>query len=159
MNSGDFDPVTLPLSSPEELEQYIPYLIARVAHRWRLNQDEKLAPLDIKGTNMRLLSCLSAFGELTIGELSILSVTEQSSVSRAVEQLVVAGLAERNISALDQRVRTVVLSAKGTAKLSEIAEVINPLYGRLTDGIDPSALQTCISVLQQILEQTRENQI
>lgn len=141
------------------MKNYLPYLIARLAHRWRLNQDEKLASLDIKGTNMRLLSCLSAFGELTIGELSILSVTEQSSVSRAVEQLVVAGLAERNISKSDQRVRTVALSAKGTAKLSKIATVINPLYGSLTDGIDRDDLQTCITVLQQILAQTRENEI
>lgn len=153
------EPVTLPFSSPEELENYLPYLIARLAHRWRQNQDEKLSPLDINGTNMRLLSCLSAFGELTIGELSILSVTEQSSVSRAVEQLVVSGLVERNISALDQRVRTVVLSAKGTSKLSEIATVINPLYGSLTDGVDREELRTCIKVLQKILTQTRENKI
>ena len=159
MNSGDLEPVTLPFSSPDELEQYIPYLIARLAHRWRRNQDEKLAPLDIKGTNMRLLSCLSAFGELTIGELSILAVTEQSSVSRAVEQLVIAGLAERNISKLDQRVRTVVLSAQGTAKLDDVAQVINPLYGTLIDGVDQDDLQTCITVLQQILAQTRENNI
>ncbi len=153
------EPVTLPFTSPEELEHYIPYLIARLAHRWRLNQDEELSPFDIKGANMRLLSCLSAFGELTIGELSILSVTEQSSASRAVEQLVVAGLAERNISEQDQRVRTVALSAKGTQKLGEVAQVINPLYGALTEGIDRDDLRTCITVLQQILAQTRENKI
>lgn len=152
-------PVTLPFSSPEELENYVPYLIARIARRWRLNQDKRLNPLDINGTNMRLLSCLSAFGELTIGELSVLSVTEQSSVSRAVEQLVVAGLAERNISALDQRVRTVALTATGEQKLAEGAEVINPLYGTLTDGIEPGDLQTCISVLQKIMAQTREHEI
>lgn len=159
MSNQDLDAIKLPFSSPKELEQYLPYLIARLAHRWRLNQDKKLAPLDIKGTNMRLLSCLSAFGELTIGELSILSVTEQSSASRAVEQLVVAGLVERNISKSDQRMRTVALSAKGAEKLSEIATVVNPLYGTLTDGIDKDDLQTCITVLQQILTQTRENKI
>ncbi|MGB0853655.1 MAG: MarR family winged helix-turn-helix transcriptional regulator [Pikeienuella sp.] len=159
MNDPSLNPVMLPFSAPEELENYIPYLIARIAHRWRLNQDEKLLALDIKGTNMRLMSCLSAFGELTIGELSVLSVTEQSSVSRAVEQLVVAGLAERSISALDQRVRTVALTRKGTQKLADVAEVINPLYSTLTDGIDRNELQTCISVLQQILAQTREHKI
>ncbi|MCX7560593.1 MarR family winged helix-turn-helix transcriptional regulator [Sulfitobacter sp. F26204] len=124
-----------------------------------MNQDERLYPLDIKGTNMRLLSCLSAFGELTIGELSILAVTEQSSVSRAVEQLVVAGLAERNISKQDQRMRTVSLSTKGVAKLNEVAAVINPLYGALTEKIDRRDLRTCISVLQQMMSQTRENKI
>ncbi|MCX7565977.1 MarR family winged helix-turn-helix transcriptional regulator [Sulfitobacter sp. F26169L] len=159
MGSRQLEPVTLPFSSPDELEQYLPYLIARLAHRWRQNQDQELSPLDIKGTNMRLLSCLSAFGELTIGELSILAVTEQSSVSRAVEQLVVSGLAERNVSKLDQRVRTVVLSPKGTEKLAEVATVINPLYSALTEDIDRDDLQTCISVLQQILAQTRENSI
>ncbi|MGB0411332.1 MAG: MarR family winged helix-turn-helix transcriptional regulator, partial [Pikeienuella sp.] len=91
--------------------------------------------------------------------LSVLSVTEQSSVSRAVEQLVVAGLAERSISVLDQRVRTVALTRKGTQKLADVAEVINPLYSTLTDGIDRNELQTCISVLQQILAQTREHKI
>lgn len=108
---------------------------------------------------MRMMSCLSAFGELTIGELSVLSVTEQSSVSRGVEQLVVAGLAERNISKLDQRVRTVALSAKGIQKLAEVAKVVNPLYGALTEGIDEADLQTCVTVLQDILTRTKENKV
>lgn len=152
-------PVTLPFRSPAELEQYLPYLVARLAHRWRMNQDRVLAPLNLKGTNMRMLSCLSAFGELTIGELSVLAVTEQSSVSRAVEHLVCAGLVQRNVSARDQRVRTVVLSAKGVEKLAEVATVVNPLYQALTEEVDDTDLQTCIAVLQKILAQTREHSI
>lgn len=152
-------PVKLPFGSPAELERYLPYLIARLAHRWRLNQDKVLAPLEMRGTNMRMLSCLSAFGELTIGQLSVLTVTEQSSVSRVVEQLVVGDLVERHISKLDQRVRTVALTEKGVKKLAEVSTVINPLYGALTEGIDRTELQTCIKVLQQILTQTRENEI
>jgi len=152
-------PATLPFRSPAELEHYLPYLIARLAHRWRLNQDEALGPLEIRGTNMRMMSCLSAFGELTIGELSVLSVTEQSSVSRVVEQLVVAGLVERNISKLDQRVRTVALTARGEVKLAEVATVVNPLYSALTDGVDEADLHTCISVLQDILTRTKEHKV
>ncbi|TNF19780.1 MAG: MarR family transcriptional regulator [Rhodobacteraceae bacterium] len=152
-------PVALPFRSPAELEQYLPYLIARLAHRWRQNQDEALAPLEIRGTNMRMLSCLSAFGELTIGELSVLSVTEQSSVSRVVEQLVVAGLVERNISTLDQRVRTVALTARGVEKLEEVATVVNPLYCAFTEGVDAADLQTCIGVLQDILARTKEHKV
>lgn len=151
--------VTLPFRSPAELEQYLPYLIARLAHRWRLNQDSALTELDIKGTSMRMLSCLSAFGELTIGELSVLAVTEQSSVSRLVEQLVKAELVERNISKLDQRVRTVALTAQGEQKMTEVATVVNPLYRGFTEEVETEDLQTCITVLQKILTRAKEHKV
>ena len=108
---------------------------------------------------MRVLSCLSAFDELTISELSVLSVTEQSTTSRTVEQLVETGFVERSISENDQRVRTVALTGKGERKVDALAPSINVLYRSLVEDIDEAELKTCIRVLQQILKKIKKNQI
>ena len=151
--------IEFPFTSPEELETYLPYLITRLAHRWATDQDTALDEVGLQGAKMRVLASLSAFEELTINELSILSVTEQSTTSRTVEQLVTAGMVERKISSKDQRVRTVTLTDDGLTTLSGLAPTINDLYKNLISGVKKEDLQTCVDVLGRILHQVRKNEI
>ena len=101
---------------------------------------------------MRIMSSLSAYKELTINELAVLSVTEQSTTSRTIEALVTAGYVGREISDSDQRVRTVVLTELGKAKLKEIAPLVNALYNRLVEDLDEEELMICIRVLQKMTD-------
>jgi DNA-binding MarR family transcriptional regulator len=151
--------IKFPFKSREELEAYLPYLITRLAHRWATDQNAALCKDGLQGAKMRMLSCLSAFGELTINELSILSVTEQSTTSRTVEQLVSSGLAERNISQSDQRVRTVRLTQDGTSTLMRLAPTINDLNQNLLRDVDQEELQNCVNVLGKMLKNIKKNQI
>ncbi len=151
--------IDFPFHSPEELEAYLPYLLTRLAHRWATDQDDALQRDGLHGSKMRILSCLSAFGELTINELSILSVTEQSSASRTVESLVQSGLAERNISQKDQRVRTVKLTPSGKNTLVEIAPRIIDLNRNLLKDVEHEELKTCVLVLGRMLKNIKRNAI
>ncbi len=148
-----------PFDSPEELGAYLPYLITRLSNRWEADQNQVLADASLQGSKMRVLSSLSAFGELTINELSILSVTEQSTTSRTVEQLVTIGLVERQISQTDQRVRTVKLTTEGIQRVRTLAPTINNLYQDLINEVGPGELQTCVKVLSGILSKIKKNQI
>ncbi|WP_166418708.1 MarR family winged helix-turn-helix transcriptional regulator [Cochlodiniinecator piscidefendens] len=153
------DDIVFPFTSPEELDSYIPYLITRLANRWSSEQNKALADFDLQGAKMRVLSCLSSFDELTINELSILSVTEQSTTSRTVEQLVAAGLVERSISAKDQRVRTAKLTADGSKALKKIAPAVNDAYQDLVRDTSAEDLRICIKTLAKLLSNVKQNQI
>ncbi len=108
---------------------------------------------------MRIMSSLSAYKELTINELSVLSVTEQSTTSRSIEILVTAGLVNREISDDDQRVRTAYLTELGKAKLKEIAPLVNGLHNKLIEDIDEEELEICIRVLQKMTDNICINKI
>lgn len=141
-----------PFKTRESLRRYVPHLITRLANRWAADQSEALAEVGWNSTMMRILSSLSAHKELTINQLSVLSVTEQSTTSRTTESLVSAGLVSREISDSDQRVRAVGLTDLGTAKLKEIGPLVNGLYDNLTRDIAPEDLETCIRVLQKMTD-------
>ncbi|NIZ12057.1 MarR family winged helix-turn-helix transcriptional regulator [Phaeobacter sp. HF9A] len=149
------DDVGFPFKTPEQLSQYLPYLMTRLTNRWQVKQDADLRTIGIQGATMRIMACLAAYKQLTVNEVSVLSVTEQSTVSRLVEQLVTAGLAQREIDEADQRVRRVSLTAKGRKKLRETAPVINANYHHMTEDIDPEKLAVCVEVLQTMLKKIR----
>lgn len=141
--------------SAEQLSRYLPYLMTRLVHRWHVKQDADLKDIGIQGATMRIMSCLAAYKKLTVNEVSVLSVTEQSTVSRLVEQLVTQGLAQREIDPADQRVRRVSLTAKGRKKLKETVPVVSRNYQHMIEGIDPADLEVCVRVLQAMLKKIR----
>ncbi|WP_417408057.1 MarR family winged helix-turn-helix transcriptional regulator [Hoeflea sp.] len=147
--------VEFPFTTPEQLSQYLPYLMTRLSNRWQVKQDSDLRSLGIQGATMRIMSCLRAYKQLTVNEISVLSVTEQSTVSRLVEQLVTSGMAQREIDESDQRVRRVSLTSKGRKKLKETAPLVNRNYHNMTDDIDPAQLAVCVEVLQAMLKKIR----
>ncbi len=146
-----------PFTSASDLSRYIPFLMTRLSNRWATNQNTALAELGLNGTMFRILASLSAYDHLTINQLSTLSVTEQSTTSRTVEQLVSSGHVERRADATDQRVRTVVLSQKGRRTLHRITPLISDLYRDLLRDIPPSDLETCITVLKRMADNIGES--
>ena len=147
--------VEFPFTTPEQLSQYLPYLMTRLSNRWQVKQDSDLRSLGIQGATMRIMSCLRAYKQLTVNEISVLSVTEQSTVSRLVEQLVTSGMAQRELDESDQRVRRVSLTSKGRKKLKETAPLVNRNYHNMIDDIDPAQLAVCVEVLQAMLKKIR----
>ena len=145
-------PSAFPFKKREELFDYIPFLLTRLANRWSLDQSEWLRESGLNGTMMRILAALSAFGDLTINQLTVTSVTEQSTTSRTIEQLVIEGKVERLVHPDDQRVRVVSLLPEGRRKLDEISPAVNANFERLIQGIDEEDLKTCINVLQQMVD-------
>lgn len=146
-----------PYRTPGELDSFLPYLLTRITHIWSSELNQALAKEKLPTPKLRLLSSLSAYGELTVGQLATLGVLEQSTASRTVDQLVEDGLAARSISEIDQRKRTVVLTDAGQRKLAEISPLINEFHAALVGEIDPDQLNICIDVLKKILKLKTEN--
>ncbi len=77
------------------LNQFAPYLMNRVIARWNANLADDLKALDITTAKMRALAILSITPSVTINELSVFAVTEQSTMSRTLDSLEEQGFIRR----------------------------------------------------------------
>ncbi|WP_244486190.1 MarR family winged helix-turn-helix transcriptional regulator [Bradyrhizobium viridifuturi] len=125
-----------PPRTRDQLQSYIPYLFNRLANRWNLDQNRDLSEHNINNVVFRTLSVLFIYKTLTVNEIAVLAVTEQSTASRMVESMVTSGLVKREIAEEDQRRRVVGLTAEGEALLRKIWPIMENNYERLTVGID-----------------------
>ncbi|MGL3110588.1 MarR family winged helix-turn-helix transcriptional regulator [Bradyrhizobium sp. BR 1432] len=148
-----------PPRSREQLQAYIPYLFNRLANRWNLDQNRDLSEHGINNVVFRTLSILFIYKTLTVNEVAVLAVTEQSTASRMVESMVSSGFVKREIAEDDQRRRVVALTPDGEALLRKIWPIMEKNYERLTAGIDPDEIEICARVLARMVENIKQNQI
>jgi MarR family transcriptional regulator, transcriptional regulator for hemolysin len=153
------DQTLLPSMGEIGLNNFAPYLMNRVMARWNTNMAEELKSLDITTTKMRALAVLSVSSSVTINELSIFAVTEQSTMSRTLDALEGQGYIRRQSRADDMRVREVSITAKGRAAFDKIWPT---MYGQLLqmfDGVDEDEYRTFLGTLQKVLQNIRKHDI
>jgi DNA-binding MarR family transcriptional regulator len=149
-------------SQPEtrkQLYNYIPYLLNRLSNRWNLDQNRDLGEHGINNVVFRTLSVLYIYKTLTVNEIAVLAVTEQSNASRTVDSMALSGLVNREIAEDDLRRRVVGLTAAGERLLKTAWPTIDRNYDRLVNGIDPHDLKLCARVLGMMLDNIRQNEI
>jgi DNA-binding MarR family transcriptional regulator len=148
-----------PLRTNDQLQNYIPYLFNRLSNRWNLDQNRDLSEYGINNVVFRTLSVLYIYKALTVNEIAVLAVTEQSTASRTVDSMVSSGWVKREIAEEDQRRRLVALTADGEVLLRKIWPIMERNYGKLIKGIDPDDIEACARVLAKMVENIRQNQI
>lgn len=133
------------------LNHFAPYLLNRLTARWNAELQEELRPFDLTTVKMRTLAVLSITPGLTINELSVFTVTEQSTMSRTLDALEEQGMIRRIQREDDLRVREVRLTDAGEAAFRAFWPV---LYGKLLhlfDGIDEAEFQAFTRTLHKLL--------
>jgi DNA-binding MarR family transcriptional regulator len=148
-----------PPRTNDQLQNYIPYLFNRLSNRWNLDQNRDLSEHGVNNVVFRTLSVLYIYKSLTVNEIAVLAVTEQSTASRVVDSMVASSLVKREIAEEDQRRRVVALTADGEALLRKIWPVMERNYDRLIEGIEPEQIEICARVLAKMVENIRQNQI
>ena len=148
-----------PPRTRDQLQSYIPYLFNRLSNRWNLDQNRDLSEHSVNNVVFRTLSVLYIYKTLTVNEIAVLAVTEQSTASRTVDSMVASGLVKREIAEEDQRRRVVALTADGESLLRKIWPVMVKNYDRLINGIAPDDIEVCARVLAKMVENIRQNQI
>ena len=148
-----------PPRTKDQLQNYIPYLFNRLSNRWNLDQNRDLSEHGVNNVVFRTLSVLYIHKSLTVNEIAVLAVTEQSTASRMIDSMVSSGLVKREIAEEDQRRRVVALTADGEALLRKIWPIMENNYDRLIEGIDPDDIEVCARVLARMVENIRQNQI
>jgi DNA-binding MarR family transcriptional regulator len=141
------------------LNQFAPYLMNRVMARWNADLAEALKDHDVSTVKMRVLAVLAVTSGLTINELSVFAVTEQSTMSRTLDALEAQGLIRREQRAGDLRVREIHVTDEGRRLFDRIWPVMHGLFGRMLDGVDADEYRAFTATLHKILLNIRQHQI
>ena len=137
------------------LNHFAPYLLNRLSTRWNGELQDLLKSLDLSTTQFRALAVLTVSSGITVNELAVFAVTEQSTMSRTLDTLEEQELIRRRPKPGDMRVREVFITEQGLALFARIWPDIYALYARYFDGIDEAEFRGFIATLHKILRNTR----
>ena len=160
--------VLRPLDGPEAkrptmgeigLNNFAPYLMNRVISRWNANLADDLKSLDMTTAKMRALAILAITPSVTINELSVFAVTEQSTMSRTLDSLEDQGFIRRQPRPDDMRVRDVTITEDGRAAFEKIWPTMYDDFLKMFQGIEEEEYKTFVAVLHRVLQNIRKHDI
>lgn len=156
-----------PLAIPEQggvprlgeigLQNFAPYLMNRIMGRYNASLRDEMAALGLTTPKMRALAVLSVIDGLPIRRLAVYAVTEQSTLSRALDQLAAEGLIRRAPDADDSRATRVHLTDAGRAAFEAMWPHMAASYARMFRGIPDDERRAFVATLQKIHANIRKH--
>lgn len=141
------------------LNQFAPYLLNRLSARWNLQVQEALKDFDLTTTKMRVLATLCVSSGLTINELAIYAVTEQSTMSRTLDALEEQGLIRRRARPDDMRVREIHITEEGRATFARFWPSFYVMYNDMFNGVDESEFRAFIATLHKLVRNISQQSV
>ena len=141
------------------LFNFAPYLMNRIMGRYNASLREEMAGLGLSTPKMRALAVLSVIEGPLIGELAIYAIVEQSTLSRALDQLVTDGLVRRIADANDSRATRVYITDSGRAVFETLWPHMAATYARMFRGIPDDERSAFVGTLQKMLINIRKHEI
>lgn len=141
------------------LSRFAPYLMNRIAHRYNQNLQDAVTNIGLTIPKMRILAALAAMGKLTISDLTLVAVSEQSTMSRALDQMQREGLVHRSVSETDSRVRFVHLTPAGLAAYRKVWPEMSAAEDALFVGLSVEQREGFLDTLSHILFNIRQHDL
>ena len=141
------------------LTNFAPYLMNRIMGRYNAGFREELAGLGLTTPKARALAVLSVVEAPLVGELAVYTVTEQSTLSRALDQLQTDGLIRRETDPTDSRATRVTITEAGRAVFADLWPHMHAAQERMFRGIPPEERQAFVATLQKMLLNIRKHEI
>jgi DNA-binding MarR family transcriptional regulator len=138
------------------LHQFAPYLINSISLAWTTHLASALKAHDITTTKMRALAVLSISSPLTINELSLYALSEQSTMSRALDALVEQGFILRKPRPEDLRVRDVEITQAGRDAFAKVWPTMYDALLKLLDGVDSEEYRAFTTTLHKVIANIRK---
>lgn len=139
------------------LEGFAPYLMNRIMGRYNASLRDDLAALGLTTPKMRALAVLAVEDGQTIGRLAVLAVTEQSTLSRALDGLETEGLIRREPDAQDSRATRIAITAEGRAAFEHLWPTMRANHDRMFAGISEEERADFVATLQKMLRNIRRH--
>ncbi|SLN76344.1 MarR family winged helix-turn-helix transcriptional regulator [Oceanibacterium hippocampi] len=146
-----------PLADGLCLDDFLPYLLNRISNRLNTDLAEELRGIGMTLPDWRVLAVLRVADGRSIGEVSVYTVIEQSTLSRVVERLVKRGLVKRRSPPEDQRIVNLHMTAKGHDVFETILPIAMRHYRRAVLGLDAATVEGLIETLHKVLENIRRS--
>lgn len=141
------------------LQNYAPYLMNRIMGRYNASLRDEMSGLGLTTPKMRALAVLSVVEGPLIRELSVLCVVEQSTLSRALDQLQAEGMIRREVDAADSRAVRVFISDSGRAAFETLWPHMVAAQARMFRGIPDDEKRAFVGTLQKMLANIRRHEI
>jgi DNA-binding MarR family transcriptional regulator len=103
-------------------------------------------------THWRVLAFLNETDGLGVSALGDRTVTDQSTLSRALQQMERQGLVERLANSADNRFVEVHVTTRGKVLFAEILPLALQLRDRALDGLAEADRERLLDLLSQILD-------
>lgn len=140
------------------LQQFAPYLMNRIMGRYNASLREDLAKLGLTTPKMRALAVLSVIDNLAIGRLAVYAITEQSTLSRALDALETDGLVRRTADPEDSRATRISITEAGRAAFETLWPTMRHSYEHMFAGIDVAERTAFVATLQKMLLNVRKHE-
>ena len=141
------------------LGNFAPYLMNRIMGRYNASLRAEMADLGLTTPKMRVLAVLSVVEGPLIRELSVLTVVEQSTLSRSLVQLQVEALIRREVDAADSRAVRVFISEAGRATFEALWPHMAAAQARMFRGVPDDERRAFVGTLQKMLHNIRKHEI
>ena len=141
------------------LFNFAPYLMNRIMGRYNASLREEMAGMGLSTSKMRALAVLSVIDGPLIGAMAIYAVAEQSTLSRALDQLAGDGLVRREADANDSRATRVYITDPGRAAFDALWPHMAATYARMFRGIPDDERSAFVGTLQKMLINIRKHEI
>jgi DNA-binding MarR family transcriptional regulator len=141
------------------LANFAPYLMNRIMGRYNASLREEMADLGLTTPKMRALAVLSVIEGPLIRELAVYAVVEQSTLSRALDQLAADRLVTRETDPADSRATRVTITEAGRAAFEAMWPHMAASYARMFQGIAEDEHRAFVATLQKMLLNIRKHEI
>lgn len=139
------------------LNNFAPYLMNRIMGRYNNSLRAEMAALGLTTPKMRALAVLSVIDGIQIRQLAVYAVTEQSTLSRALDALVAEGLVSRTPDPNDSRATRIHITAEGRSAFERLWPHMSETYAQMFQGIDDAEKRAFVRTLQTILGNIRKH--
>ncbi|MEO8241892.1 MAG: MarR family winged helix-turn-helix transcriptional regulator [bacterium] len=141
------------------LAHYAPYLMNRIMGRYNDSLRTEMAGLGLTTPKMRALAVLTVQDGPLVGELSLLTVVEQSTLSRALDQLQSEGMIRRETDPNDSRAVRVFITPSGRDCFDTLWPHMAAAQSRMFRGIAEDEKHAFVGTLQKMLANIRRHDI
>ncbi len=148
-------PENLPRLGEIGLINFAPYLMNRIMGRYNASLREDIADLGLTTPKMRALAVLSLVEGPLVGELAVLTVTEQSTLSRALDQLQTDGLIRRVTDSNDSRAIRVFVTDQGREAFDRLWPRMAEAHAHMFRDVGEEERRAFVATLQKMLTNIR----
>lgn len=139
------------------LQQFAPYLMNRIMGRYNHTIRDKLNDEGLTTPKMRTLAVLSVIDGLKINELAVYTITQQPTLSRALDAMEADGLVRRVAATDDNRVRNIFITERGREIFNAVWPTMLGAAETMFVGIDDGERERFVGTLQKILRNIRKH--
>jgi DNA-binding MarR family transcriptional regulator len=132
-------------------DDFLPYLIARLAHQLNVELVEMLRRKGINLARWRILAVLAMGEGITINEIADRAMMQQSALSRVLMKMETEDYVVRIPRRQDSRYVEVFLTDKGRALFKSLDPLVRRRQKQLLEGLSPAEVESAFKLVRRLI--------